>query len=397
MKYLYALVLLTSWCATAQTKFENGYFIDNSGTKTECMIKNSDWSSSPEAFEYKTAIDGDTAEKKAADVKLFSVGGLTYASAEVDIDQSSEIPAQISTQKNPEFIKNRVFLKEIVEGHNNLYYYRLNNLERYFYQVNGGKILPLVYKKYYVDHYKIDVAKNNMFRQQLWTDVKCGNTSMQEVEKLSYTEKDLKKFFESANLCQGDKPDKIVRESKKGSFNLKASVFLGRHSLSFDDEDLEGHDFGSKSYMSFGIEAEYVLPYWNNSWSIIVEPTYNSFKKEEPHPDTVPVSAEWKYIQVAAGFRHYFFLNEHSKIFVNGGVNYAAISKSSVIKYPISIHSGFAYYPASNSITFGLGAGFNYRKASLELRYNTQSNPTAYSSVSFAYNNMALVARYQFL
>jgi hypothetical protein len=53
---LTALLFLFSF-SYAQITFEKGYFINNSGDRTECFIKNIDWRDNPTKFEYKMQID----------------------------------------------------------------------------------------------------------------------------------------------------------------------------------------------------------------------------------------------------------------------------------------------------------------------------------------------------
>jgi len=54
MKKLFTFLLMLTACFTySQINYEAGYFIDNNGKKTECLIKNVAWKNSPLNFEYK--------------------------------------------------------------------------------------------------------------------------------------------------------------------------------------------------------------------------------------------------------------------------------------------------------------------------------------------------------
>ncbi len=54
MKNLLLLVMLLSFSfLNAQNNFEEGYYIDNSGNKINCLIKNLDWKNSPESIVVK--------------------------------------------------------------------------------------------------------------------------------------------------------------------------------------------------------------------------------------------------------------------------------------------------------------------------------------------------------
>ena len=55
MKQQLFILLLTVLAvnSNAQVNFDKGYFIDNNGQKTECLIKNADRGNNPSSFEYK--------------------------------------------------------------------------------------------------------------------------------------------------------------------------------------------------------------------------------------------------------------------------------------------------------------------------------------------------------
>ena len=54
-KQILVLAFITISClqSYSQIIFENGYFIDESNNRIECLIKNIDWKNNPTEFEYK--------------------------------------------------------------------------------------------------------------------------------------------------------------------------------------------------------------------------------------------------------------------------------------------------------------------------------------------------------
>ena len=52
-KIVVILIAIISLKGFSQIKFENGYFINNSDEKIECLIKNKDWDDNPVKFNYK--------------------------------------------------------------------------------------------------------------------------------------------------------------------------------------------------------------------------------------------------------------------------------------------------------------------------------------------------------
>lgn len=85
------LLYLNFVTAIAQGNFENGYFIDNYGEKTTCLIKNEGWNDNPRSFKYLKNMEGETLIKNIADVKGFGVGiNIRFIRAEVKIDKLPE-------------------------------------------------------------------------------------------------------------------------------------------------------------------------------------------------------------------------------------------------------------------------------------------------------------------
>jgi hypothetical protein len=237
-------------------------------------------------------------KKTDADVLEFGVAGRVFISADVDIDQSRDLTHYLSVTKNPEFARRRVFLKRIVDGKFDLYAYKSNDVVRYFYSIDGGHPTALVHKRYFKDERKLEVAENNTFRQQLLNDVFCG-ASEKDVKNLKYDSTALTKYFEKVNRCSGGATVEKAKPASKGSFHLKAGVVLGTHSLKVN-APLITADFGTKSYVSPALEAEFVLPFWNNKWNVAVEPTVGTFKGREQGEDFT-FEARYKYVRVTAG------------------------------------------------------------------------------------------------
>ncbi len=112
-KLLLALfTLILSVNSSAQINFEKGYFINNSGDKTECLIKNIDWKNNPTEFLYKL-LENDTPKTATIEmVKEFGINNISkYSRANVNIDRSSEMADKLSTNKSPVFNEEQLFLK----------------------------------------------------------------------------------------------------------------------------------------------------------------------------------------------------------------------------------------------------------------------------------------------
>lgn len=115
MKKLFQIfiTLLTINCYS-QISYEKGYYIDNSGQKTECLIKNNDWLRDPTDFKYKLSESDDIKTNDLESVKEFGIYGITkYIRATVEMDISTENINDMDNDLNPKFQKNTAILKSV--------------------------------------------------------------------------------------------------------------------------------------------------------------------------------------------------------------------------------------------------------------------------------------------
>lgn len=79
--------LFISMLSFSQVHFEKAYFITNTDQRTECLIRNSDWKSTPTSFEYKT---DEGAKIQTADIKnvkefeIYKSGKIPQKHREID-------------------------------------------------------------------------------------------------------------------------------------------------------------------------------------------------------------------------------------------------------------------------------------------------------------------------
>lgn len=389
---LFLLVAMVTIKGYSQITFEKGYFITNGNEKTECFIKNDDWKNNPTNFKYKISEDGEVQTQDIASVKEFGVYDVSkFVRNTIKIDRSSNAVSDLSDQKSPIFNEEQLFLKVLIEGKANLYYYEDRNLSRYFYNKDESEIVQLIYKRYKTDDNKI--ASNNQFKQQLFADLECSSIKQSRFENLPYSKKSLVNLFVEYNNCVSSDIINYEPKQKKDVFNLTLRARLNNSSLKIQNAvyDSRDTDFGNESGFGFGVEAEFILPFNKNKWAIMVEPTYQYFKSEKTiqvnssSVGTLNVKADYKSIEIPAGLRHYFFLGKNSKIFINAShILDFTFGESAVDFYR---HDGTAQtsfeIDAVSNYAFGLGYKFANRY-SIELRYMTKrdvlSNYIAWSS-----------------
>ncbi|MBS1681045.1 MAG: autotransporter outer membrane beta-barrel domain-containing protein [Bacteroidetes bacterium] len=375
-----ALIIISCPESYSQIIFENGYFIDESNKKNECLIKNVDWKNNPLGFEYKLTENEPVLVANIQKVKEFGINNVSkYIRVKVNIDRSSDQIDKMSSERNPSFKEELLFLKVLIEGQASLFQYVDSNLTRFFYKLNDSEINPLVYKKYLTDH---KIAENNSFKQELFVKLKCKEIDISDIKHLRYAEKDLERLFAKYYTCTGYNYINYESKQKKDLFNLTIRPGLNYSSLKIQDliTGSESTDFGSNVAVRFGIEAEFILPFNKNKWSLILEPTYQYYKSEQSKNASyvsggILVSkVDYKSIVLPLGVRHYFYLNDKSKLFAN--LSYVIdFARNSTVEFSRRDNSVLSSLEIKSKPYIAMGVGYKFNDTySIEMRYGVSRN-----------------------
>lgn len=358
----------------SQIAFEKGYFIDNGDKKTECLIKNLDWRNNPKEFEYKLDEQDQPQKTNIEQVKEFGIYNTSkYERQIVNIDLSKSTLNNLDSDKNPKFSEEKLFLKILVEGKAMLYNYEDNDLSRFFFKVDNTPITQLVFKSYKVSDR--EVADNNLFRNQLYTALKCENLTEQNFKYINYKKSDLIKLFVKYNECNNSESVNFEAKEKKDLFNLTIRPGIKSSSFSAENKIQNGYstDFGTKTGFRIGIEAEAILPFNKNKWAIIFEPTYQSFSADKINDNNIIAKVDYSSIELPIGIRHYFFLNNNSKIFINAQYLFDLTLNDEASFKGASSFTNELQISSRGSWAFGLG--YNYKKKySAEFRMGLSKN-----------------------
>jgi len=371
-----ALTMILSVKSFSQIIFESGYFINVSNQRIECLIKNIDWKSNPSKFEFMLLQDTIVQIGTIETVKEFGIIDVSkYIRSTVKMDRSSDEINKMSSERNPDFKEEHLFLKVLIEGSASLYLYENGSLKRFFYNLDDSEIKQLVYKRYLLDN---QIVRNNYFKQQLFRDLKCQTIFLNNVENLKYTKGHLERFFIKYNECAGSNYINHISKKKKDMFNLSFRPGLNYSTFALKNSVLSRDvDFESKPNYRFGIEAEFILPFNKNKWSIIIEPTYQYFNSEKKNKvnnisgGSIVSRINYQSIELPIGIRHYFFFNDKSKIFVD--ISYLFdYSFDSFIEFTRIDGSLLGSIEVWSRRNLALGTGYKYNnKYSLVMRYQT--------------------------
>lgn len=390
-QFLFILTAVFTLNCYAQISFQKGYFIDDDNQRTSCLIKNFDWQNNPTQFEYKLSETDKAKKADITSVKEFGLDNFSkYIRATVNLDRSKDNLSELSNDRNPIFEEEELFLKVLIEGKSSLYLYREFKVTKYFYSVEGSPIEQLVFKKYRTSTDNIGV--NSAFRGQIWNDLPCTAFDREDIEHLLYSKKELVRIFIAYNECHASDFVNFETRKQRELFNfsirprLNSSSMTTQNSILFPEDMIE---FDDKLGIGVGLEVEFILPFYRDTWALLIEPTYQRFKSSGMINDVSAVfggelntTFDYSSIEVPMGIRHYFFLGERSKIFMNASY---VLDLTLTTQFEASLFNGTtAVSPSENSFStesFAFGIGYKgFDKYSLEIRYQTDRKVIARSN-----------------
>lgn len=386
-KALQLLLLLASPAVFSQINFEPGYFVNDNGKKTECLIRNVAWKNTPETFDYKLSESGEIQTESLRNVKEFSVGtAYRFKRFVVDIDRSNDFTNRLTHIREPQFVKDTIFLKTLVDGKATLYHYEEPGIIKYFYSTGDHtEATQLFYKRYIVG--SSTIKENNNYRQQLFLIMKDEMPQASRYERVKYKKDPLVKLFMEYN---GDNAKNMDAKHLKGDINLKLVAGGGLGSLTIANNYNIDHEFDKGTVFMAGAELEYILPFNKNKWSMFVMPNVQ-FYNATSSDDVLEYEAKYSSFQIGVGGRHYMFLTDKSKLFIDAAYNFAFQMGDSYIKY------NNPQLDISKATSLTVGAGFNYGPYSAAIRHTFKHGITEYVYWDIDYSTTAIVLSYNFL
>lgn len=375
------MLLLVTFLSFAQNKFESGYYIDNSGIKRECFIKNYEWKNNPKNIEIKNTMDDEKINRKELDdIKEFGINNKSkFIKATVKIDESSQNINVLTNNPNPMFAEKTVFLKVLVEGKSNLYYFENEDYDRFFFTVND-KIEQLVYKQYNTPEGNIKI--NEAYKQQLFVNFKCNN-DQKSIIALKYRNTDLYNYFIKTNSCITGITNTKEIIDRKLETNFKINLLLNNININYHipNSNIRGYyNQGRKNIIGFGFETEVILPYYHNNWSLIFDPSFIKYKESIKiyqsgviNPDNTFYNNSYT-LRFPIGLRRYFKLDKNNVFFTNISLS-MNFSRTNLYNYnPFNNATTILAEDEmilSNNAAFGVG--YQYKKYSAELKLNSKT------------------------
>lgn len=244
-----------------------------------------------------------------------------------------------------------------------------------------------------------------MFKKQIWKYLQCNNLDSEKINNLQYTKNSFINYFNEYNQCNNTASiDYEKIKPKKDWFNFTAKLHFKKSSLVVQNLSSDINiDFESNNNFTFGIEAEFILPFNKNKWCIVLDPVYQTYISNKTIDSDIYVGGKivsnitYNSVEFPVGVRHYFFINNSSKIFINAFyINDFTFKSKSILELKRDDNSKISSLEFNGGYNFSFGLGFKLKnKYSLEIRAQSEKNILKdYSNWNSAYNTISILAGY---
>jgi hypothetical protein len=406
-RFTFLIVLFSIFNLFAQ-KYESGYYIDNFDTKIEGFIKNNDWRNNPKSFEFKKSLDDKNTTISIESCKEFNINTISkFTRAKVQIEKSDTKIGGLGYDKNPVFVEETIFLKHLVSGKNILYYYYDQGLEKFFFSNETTKVTQLIYIKFLIDENDVkfkeeyknaqanSIMQNEAYKRQLWENVKCEQTTMNEISKLEFNKSSLQKYFSKVNTCNGS-IENIVSNEKKAIMSVKAVALINSDQIKFNGSGAN-ISFDRKVGFGFGAELELLMPFNNYKWSVFIEPSFSKYEGNETITSGIDntfsqgVKVNTSFIQVPIGAKYYFGDSSKSAFYLGAGITITNIKENTIIDF----ESRTDLYFANFTYTFFGTLGYKFKQFAAEFRFNSTNNASPSNGYDIQFNRSTLALKYE--
>ena len=368
------ILLLFPTSVFCQTRFTEGYVIDNEGNRIDCLLMNRKIENKGEGYTIKF-YDKDEYERiNIRKYKEFGIPGKSkFVRSKIRLDVSDDrIKTLIDTLNHAVIQEGDAYLQELI-GSNEaaLYYFFFQGKEYFFFRVGDSGITLLVHKKYRIELLNDQTTKvllDNRYKRQLEEYLRCSKN----VKTLSYTRNSLLKYFKAYHQ-ENDIHTDLEGNFDKAIFSARLSGSLNQHLLSIDEANTELVDFDRRPSFGFGTEIEYMFAFNRNKFGLFAECNYSSFNSiSSPDNSDLVFEISYRAIDFPFGIVYKVNLSERSKIYLKvGGAPNLIMEGSS-----FSLYRPENNYSLRNSTNFLLAGGYSYGPISIEARSYFKRNLT---------------------
>jgi hypothetical protein len=361
--YIFFLLFLT---VQLNAQYENGYIVTIDGENIMGLLKNENWTYSPDKIKFKKNIASSEQVFEIENLKEFGFGEKEkFVVAKVNLEISSDIIGRLSNKKAPLYEKRTLALKKLVDGYISLYEYTSSNMVRYYAKTSEQDFEPLIFKKYRVSENRIGI--NEHYKQQLSLLMRDYDFSKQ-ITRLSYSAKNISKLVSEYNTFKYGKSQSYIQK-RNGKTALKLNIIAGLEQTSVTYElSREPITFSDISRSMIGGELE--LLFFNESLGFFTGYTVKSevsrntdvfnriFQRDERLDFT------YNNNTLAIGIRGYIKTIKNVKLILTAGITREYVSNFSL---QFELRETDQFRRNAGYEFFGLG--LQYKKLFIEARF----------------------------
>lgn len=381
------LLLLITFLSFAQNKFVQGYYIDNSGVKTECEILKKKWLNSPNFITIKTN-NNETKEINSNEIIEFSIANIKF--------KKEQFKSEISSI-NSEFLKysyKRKFLRVLVESDKHSLYMLQNenyNNNSFYIKNENDTIRELVYKKFESEENKIKVL--TYYKQQL---LNLNNTteSKQKLNNLNYKTLELIKYIKNISPGANNSSTKIYlnKDSLQVKFKFGVYNYFKSHSFYLSGNIDQEMNFSSQNMYGVTSEIEFTPSILNRNYAVFLEYGFDLNEYKDQTDIVRPVFINPNYhieYSIKNQHRSYIGLRRYFKINSNLNLNISSkIAINEKYKGHLYVERDIDRDFTVKQNNFVISTGVEYKNILLEFNYvaNTTLDASNYLLFSLKYN-----------
>jgi hypothetical protein len=395
MKHFYAfvgLLLLTSTLSFAQKEFKPGYIVQNGDTLRGLVNQQGD---KRQALVASFKINADATSQNFSPSQITGYGitdGYVYEAKKISNPDSTYF----------------LFLKVLVKGPANLYFYKDQNSGDHFFLEKADSLEELVYKK--VSEVQTNgqtaLVTYSRYKNTFYNAFKDCPTIGSTINQMQFKEVELINTVSLYNHCiSPDSKSDYKVKARKSEITWGATIGATVGKMVVTGNQQPSFELTSKLGYQTGLALNITLPWASVNTSALLEAQYayssyyeQNYREYNSLQTNYTIDAAFHHLKLPASIRHTFSFGR-VRTFINGGVimNYALSQKqyytgSSKYSYSntIALEDGdFIQYTRDLSSGFILGGGIMYeasknRKYSLEARYeknNGFSSTPSYETI----------------
>lgn len=172
------------------------------------------------------------------------------------------------------------------------------------------------------------VQTNELYKQQLKSELNCESNQRKNFNNIKYTQKSLVSIIENYNNCVGSPSRKYYASlsQRDGILSFKVRARAG---IRFTNASLNpfarGVDLPSEIEPQIGVEGELILNSIRNKSSVLLGLDYATYSSSAQNVDTgrnvfQDIAFDYNAIDLSSFICYSFYLNQESSVFINPGL-----------------------------------------------------------------------------